>query len=477
MQRDKHSKWIGTREPSVYADAAFVASCSADAAIAWLQKRDRPKPNFSDEYFPPLYTEWGRRAASEGLLDYILLRRKHPVINIALAKHSASQLVLFRLFASGVRALQIAVLQNPFLDSRTIPELDLPWGLFARRDWQFLRSYLANPALSLLFAASALKTVERSSEKIEGVTPGLPIELAGFFLKCLAENPRYIHLSSKEVEHPKSASRNTDWDELNEALGDMLQILPVNFSNAEGIRCILAGRIYQGQTGRPINRIYVADDKIDETIARWRADIDPEDVLKRRDVLRSPSFGSYDHDVYLNYLRLEIARAIVPPSERNFTSENPYRVAAFFSNFIPNEDLYWKEIDTDDFFARLEACQVTFEGLGFHRTPAMFICENTALLASARGREILERRLPFWEMEHINRWVDEGRTQRPGLFSMVARAEALEREKREEEAEQRLALQEKELFEWRRRISHKVSQLQGLALLILGAVITTSLLR
>jgi hypothetical protein len=104
-------------QPDSVRSAAFLSVCSPQAAYDWLKARP---------------TEWSsvfgsaRTPADAHLLEYILLRRREPLIDCALAEFGRSRTVLGRVFDRNGSAVRAVACGNPSLfDGDTI---DTPSG-------------------------------------------------------------------------------------------------------------------------------------------------------------------------------------------------------------------------------------------------------------------------------------------------------------------------------------------------------------
>lgn len=90
--------------------AAFLKNCSPDAAYNWLHERAKALAEEGAN---------GRRnwdAQSEHrVLEYVLLRRRHPLIDVGLAQHGRTGHVLRVVFGRGNAGVRCAVLANRFL--------------------------------------------------------------------------------------------------------------------------------------------------------------------------------------------------------------------------------------------------------------------------------------------------------------------------------------------------------------------------
>jgi len=91
--------------------ATFLKHCSQDKAYEWLSANSkslgRLEGGFSHKY--------GEPARERKVLEYLLLRRKNPLIDLGLAQFACTPHVLRTIFARGGPGVRCAVLANPFL--------------------------------------------------------------------------------------------------------------------------------------------------------------------------------------------------------------------------------------------------------------------------------------------------------------------------------------------------------------------------
>jgi hypothetical protein len=84
--------------------AAYLASCSPDAAYTWLKDSAPADRREQRAIF---------MRPNNKLLEYILLRRSHPLIDLGLASFGCSQSVVKRVYKRGGSAIRCAAWSNP----------------------------------------------------------------------------------------------------------------------------------------------------------------------------------------------------------------------------------------------------------------------------------------------------------------------------------------------------------------------------
>ncbi|MCJ7503011.1 MAG: hypothetical protein MUP80_08125, partial [Acidobacteriia bacterium] len=98
--------------------ATFLQHCSPDKAYEWLSANWRPSEGARGGFSERWELERDRK-----VLEYLLLRRKNPLIDLGLAQFACTPYVLRTVFARGGAGVCCAVLANPLLfDSSLLRE-------------------------------------------------------------------------------------------------------------------------------------------------------------------------------------------------------------------------------------------------------------------------------------------------------------------------------------------------------------------
>jgi hypothetical protein len=98
--------------------ATFLKHCSQDKAYEWLSTNSKLSEGLKEGFSRRHELERERK-----VLEYLLLRRKNPLIDLGLAQFACTPHVLRTVFARGGPGVRCAVLANPFLfDSSVLRE-------------------------------------------------------------------------------------------------------------------------------------------------------------------------------------------------------------------------------------------------------------------------------------------------------------------------------------------------------------------
>ena len=91
---------------AAYRDAAFLAFCSPQEAVAWLESRQMHLSSVMGTPDTP---------KDSHILEYILLRRRQAAIDLALAQHGRSGTVLHRLYMRTSASVRVVACSNASL--------------------------------------------------------------------------------------------------------------------------------------------------------------------------------------------------------------------------------------------------------------------------------------------------------------------------------------------------------------------------
>ena len=160
--------------------AAFLKNCSSDKAYDWLLAMAPAAARARNKFWAKVDAQREHR-----VLEYILLRRRHPLIDIGLAQYARTPYVLRTVFARGGSGIRCAVLANPFLfeatflNDRTVA--DIP-AIVRRADRRELEALALNPYLPDGFYESLIAR--------EAYFADLDDPMYKFMLYHLGDNPR-----------------------------------------------------------------------------------------------------------------------------------------------------------------------------------------------------------------------------------------------------------------------------------------------
>lgn len=302
------------RSTSTYRDAAFLASCSEDGAVAWLESRPV-------EVSRVMGTR--RTPPDAHLLECILLRRRRPAIDRALAEHGRSLSVLERLYDRSSGSLRVLACSNPSLffgDSIASGwrEKPLAWEIIYNGSLAELRALCEIPDSPSPFYGGLITAwkpeAERKDEKIY-----LSDDRFIFILRSLSKNPR------KSIAREDSAEATYhdgfaeyDYNRFFTEAWKLAEVVPVTNEWAAAL-----AELYQG-----MHVPFKSIDDVDAVIARWRVE-DEEDLAPTR------------------YVRAALAAAFVKPTLDQLHHDDIAMRDAFYQKFDPKNrdfaDLNWDD--------------------------------------------------------------------------------------------------------------------------------------
>lgn len=289
-------------------EAAFLAASSVEAAYGWLEThRDNEAPSFFG------------LDGGVAVCEYLLLRRKEPLIDLGIARFGRSERAIRTVFRRGNIGVRCGALSNPLTAVRELvqrgwmEEQDLA-GVIQHSRQAELAALASNPNLpnSLLVAM-----LNRS-----GAFEALPDSAYSVLLCTLGTNPRMSRPYGEEV---LDGFADYDYHRVFSAAWELAQTLPNEPAWAFVLNKLLA------QAHPPVR---LGD--IDNTIARWR--IEP---AGERAALSS-SF----------WLRSRIADLMPPNSELFESPDKAVRLSAY-RRFDPKAVPDWPRhmiSDGQDFF-------------------------------------------------------------------------------------------------------------------------------
>jgi hypothetical protein len=150
------------RATAVYRNAAFLASCSEDGAVAWL--RDRPVTISS--VVGTIDTP-----KDAHILEYVLLRRSSPAIDLALAEHGRSATILRRVYRRSSDAVKVTACSNASLFvGDTFANFwrhdeNLLWDIIFDGPIAQLRAICENPGISSGFYGALIKAWQPEDQR------------------------------------------------------------------------------------------------------------------------------------------------------------------------------------------------------------------------------------------------------------------------------------------------------------------------
>lgn len=174
--------------------ASFLRHCSPREIYEWLSASQISLEEFKDSF--------EKIECDQTILERLLLRRRHPLIDLGLAQFGSAPRTLRTVFARGDKGVRCAVLANPFLFRSKQPAVGLD-EITNRGDRQEIEALALNAHLSDFCYSSMINRTESFSELDE--------HNYKFLLSRLGENPRlatpsddgYLDGSHEYVHHLK----------------------------------------------------------------------------------------------------------------------------------------------------------------------------------------------------------------------------------------------------------------------------------
>lgn len=315
-----------TRPAKVYRDAAFLSLCDATDAREWLRARPVKYSTITGTPDTP---------DDSHILEYVLYRRNLPLIDLALAEHGRSGLVLARVYYRASAATRVAACANPslFCGSTTLGSigfrdrnLELLWDIVREGPPAELRAVCECPDLPSTFYAELVTSWRRLSHSQAMPENRLPDDRFKCVLRYLAGNPRIsIPREHSRERHYLDGFANFQYNNLFFKCWRFAEIVPIEREWAE-----LLAPLY-----RNLHRPGDIFDDVEQVLQRWR----PEDEHLAAAAAE---------------LREEIAVKFLTPRIEMPESEDPAIRRAFYRSFDPDlaefEALSWfKWLERDEF--------------------------------------------------------------------------------------------------------------------------------
>ena len=336
-----------TRAPALYRNAAFLASCSEDAAVAWLRDRPVTINSVSGTIDTP---------NDAHILEYILFRRRSAAIDLALAEHGRSKTILRRVYRLSSDVVRVTACSNASLFvGDTFANFwrrdeNLLWGLIFDGSLAQLRAICENPGISSGFYGALIGAWQPEDERKED-RRCLPEDRYIAILNFLSANPRISQSREESAErHYLDGSAEYTYNQFYAAAWELAEKAPVTPAWAHAL-----AKLY------------------DKLYAPWDCIKDLEAVLDR---WRPADEGEYGAT---RYVRVAMAARFMKPSLEQLNNADSSIRQAFYRSFDPDakafRELDWKQwIDRDPY--------IYFD-----------ISLNDKVWASARGRSNLNSML------------------------------------------------------------------------------------
>jgi hypothetical protein len=332
-----------TRSPAIYRNAAFLASCGEDAAVAWLRDRPVTINSVSGTVDTP---------NDAHILEYVLFRRRSAAIDLAMAEYGRSKTILRRVYRRSSDAVRVTACSNASLfvgdtfASFWRHDENLLWDIIFDGPLAQLRAICENPGISSGFYGALIGAWQPEDDRKEDKRY-LPEDRYIAVLNFLSANPRISQSREESTErHYMDGYAENQYDEFYAAAWELAEKAPVRPDWASAL-------------AKLFNKLYAPWDcikDIEGVLDRWRP-ADEGEYAATRDVREAVA-----------------ARFMEPSLEQLYNADSSIR-QAFYQTFDPDakefRDVDWNEwIDRDP--------QIYFD-----------ISVNDKVWASARGRSNL----------------------------------------------------------------------------------------
>ncbi|MBY9067620.1 hypothetical protein K1X12_11975 [Hyphomonas sp. WL0036] len=332
----RRQKWGKARNPKTVEYASYLARCSEDTAVAWLQTHRHLSTqdliterhlrwNFDDQ------PEWDQ------LLDGVLYLRRSKAINSALARYGTRPMCQLLLKRHPTKSDTINLAANPFG-----PHWDL---IDSSHDKDVLRAVIQNPALSLEAMGVTLDAKRigfGGDRKQRGLTPD-EIALRLFFL---GGNERFIGAARGAPQKEDSSPEyiGFPWADLKKRLGELIMELPIQANT-----CVALSEALQ-HFGAGLHNQIKLDDPI-AAIERWRFDPPTGSVIGE--------LGSFmGQEAFSSTVMTVIASAAIPGTKEWMHTEHHEAFGGFCHNVRAlgsYEGIYPEDLLTEQFEERVKA--------------------------------------------------------------------------------------------------------------------------
>jgi hypothetical protein len=306
-------------------------ACPSDVYRYLEQNWVEPKKGVDNSFF----------TTNRSLLEYVLLRRKHTLIDYALARFGYSLSAIQKAYDRGDVGTRLAALANP----RGGPRLKQVTDVLIRGKYTELNALLQNPYLPSSFMSDLFS--RRGCFSHISDENFLPVVYAIGRNERLSQPYSSVYIDGF-ADHSYSEVFSSAWK--------LTKVVPANQQWAGALYNLLWNTI------KPSNFYGVNEAGVDEVIERWRIDSPPKSDPPRW-YERSSSF----------YVRSLLAD-LLPADENLLKADDPALRMSFYRRFPPKKFNNWPE------FLEKDSSEFVNAGL-----------ENYALWSSAEERSKLNR--------------------------------------------------------------------------------------
>lgn len=280
--------------------ATLLKHCSPHKAYEWLSTNQVTQKEF--KYF---FSEVGRERT---ILERLLLRRRHPLIDLGLAQFGCAPRTLNTVFARGDKGVRCAVLANPLLFDFLTPAVDLE---------EVVRRGAPQEIEALALNANHVDSIFSNMINRTEYFSGIDERNYKFLLSRLGDNPRLS--TPYDDTYYLDGMSDYGYHKVFTDAWELTMTVPATQEWAH----TLVDLLYKAEPP-------IGIENIEQIIDRWRID-------------RAPS---YDTD-YAFYLRSRLAD-LLDADERLLNSPDLALRQSFYRRFSPSSFEGWPEYFAKD---------------------------------------------------------------------------------------------------------------------------------
>jgi hypothetical protein len=289
----------------------YLSICPPIEAYKWLET-STIKPVVGNDYA----TDSGEQGDIRDLIDFILLRRREPLIDLGLAQFGVNPLVLKRVFKRCGTSERCAVLMSPCLRGRAGEGIDLVIKLkpvVTKGKMRELKALVSNPYLWPEFYENLIERKEYFAKLPETTYKSLLIELG--------ENPR---LRTQYNGNDEAGYQDSRYNRVFSKAWALTKTAPATQGWAATLYYLLKDAVQPR-----------GFDSVPETLARWEIDLPTAKGDKH------PYLGESFN------LRSRIAD-LLEPDEALLNSKDAALRCSFYRRFSPEKFKEWEEFAKRD---------------------------------------------------------------------------------------------------------------------------------
>lgn len=325
------------------------------------------------------------------MLEYILLRRQRPAIDLALAQHGRSGTVLHRVYQRGSNSIKVVACSNASLFSGELfgnhwRKESLIWIIMFNGPIREVRALCENPHMSSGVYTAMIERWKPEAERAADKTY-LPEDRYIAVLNFLSLNPRVSQSREKSAERNyMDGSSDYQYNKFYTSAWKLAETAPTTPPWANALANLF----------RNLHVPFKCIEDVDATIARWR----PEDENE---------FAA------TGYVRSAIAAAFMTPSLEMLNHEDDAIRTAFYRKFDPDRKEFrdldlseWIDRDRQIYFDISANDKVWASSLGRSRLKSM-LWHGSRKDSDLLTMGFYQERIEYLEMEHPDWFADDDR--------------------------------------------------------------------